>query len=100
MPTYVGRPTPDQAMAEAVDGLTAAKNDRWVELELIRTEMAATMATLRDSHGRADQAETQAIAETARADAAEARLAAAEAALADARTPWAIRLLKAWRRQA
>lgn len=93
-------------LLSTVAGLRAAMDE-------MRTTLAATMdKALADrvaDHGRAERAEAQAAAERERAAMAETRLAAAEAALAErqaaaeaalaeARTPWAVRVIRAWRR--
>ena len=68
----------------------------------LRTTLVATLdkaqADRLVDHGRAERAEAQAAAAAARATLAENRLAAVEATLAEARTPWAVRVIRAWRR--
>jgi hypothetical protein len=68
----------------------------------LRTTLAATVdKALADrvaDHGRAERAEAQVVAERERTTLAETRLATTEAALAEARTPWAVRVIRAWRR--
>lgn len=63
----------------------------------LRTTLDATMDKALFNHGRAERAEAQAAAEATRASMAEAQLAAAVAALAEARTPWVVRVVRAWR---
>ena len=90
----------DVTTAVALDALVATVAD--LRADLARTRIALDMASadrLAD-HGRAVRADAVAAAEAKRADVAEAKLTAAEAALAEARTPWTLRIVRAWRRPA
>ena len=90
-----------QAGEAAVDAalavLTATVVDLRADLIRMRTTLDTAQADRLVDHGRAAKAEAHAAAEAARATTAEARLAKVEAALAEARTPWAIRVIGAWR---
>ena len=90
--------TPDAAP----DVLPATLDDLRTTVDDLRTTLAATLDKSRADHladhGRAERAEAKAAAEATRANTLEVRLAVAEAALAEARTPWAIRVIRAWRR--
>lgn len=83
------------ALLQAIAGLRTTVDE-------LRTTLAVTtdkaVADRLADHGRAERAEAQATAEAERAARAEAQLIAAEAALAEVRTPWAIRVIRAWRR--
>lgn len=97
--------TPDATvavpLATLVD-LRTTMDDLRTTVDDLRTTLAATVdkahADRLVDHGRAERAEVQAAAAADRATLAENRLAAAEAALAEARTPWAVRVIRAWRR--
>lgn len=84
------------------DVLLATLDDLRTTVDDLRTTLVATvdkaLADRLADHGRAERAEAQAAAEATRATTAESRLAAAEAALAEARTPWAVRVIRAWRK--
>jgi hypothetical protein len=88
--------TPDVLMV-ALDDLRSAMNDLRQDLERTRSALDAALADRLVDRGRAERAEARAEAEAARAAASEARLAAVEAALAEARTPWAVRVIRAFR---
>lgn len=103
-------PPPDESAADpgqpdntTLANLVAAVAD--LHADIGRTRMALGVAAA--DRGQVAAAEAMAAAETRRADVAEARLTAAEAraaaaetALAEARTPWAVRIVRAWRRMA
>jgi chromosome segregation ATPase len=89
--------TADDREDTALTVLRTTVDDLRTDLERTRTALDKAMADRLDDHGRAERAETRAAAEASRADAAERRLEAAEAALAEARTPWAVRLVRAFR---
>jgi len=85
--------------------LTATMDDQRTTIADQRTALDGLRTALDKAHadhlvdrGRAERAEAQAAAEGGRATVTEARLVAAEIALAEARTPWAIRVIRAWRR--
>ncbi len=88
-------------LATLVD-LRTTVDDLRTTVDDLRTTLAATVdkahADRLVDHGRAERAEAQAAAAADRAMLAERRLAAAETALAEARTPWAVRVIRAWRR--
>ncbi len=84
------------ALDATLDVLTATVADLRADLERTRTALDKAQADRLADHGRAERAEAQATAETARATLAENRLATVEAALAEARTPWAVRVIRAW----
>ncbi len=88
---------PDATTVVALDILASTVADLRADLARMRTALDATHAERLGSHGRAERAEAQAVAATAQAAAAEARLTVIEATLAEARTPWAVRLIRAWR---
>lgn len=90
--------TADVTTDAALAVLLATVDDLRTTVDNLRTTMVTTADKALVDHGRAERAEAQAIAEAARATRAEARLAAAEIALAEARTPWAVRIIRAWRR--
>jgi len=77
--------------------LLATMVDLRTTVDNLRTTLDATMDKALFNHGRAERAEAQAAAEATRASMAEAQLAAAVAALAEARTPWVVRVVRAWR---
>jgi hypothetical protein len=81
----------------AVDDLRSTASDLRQALEHTRTALDTAQADHLVDRGRAERAEARAEAEAARATAAEARLVATEAALAEARTPWAVRVVRALR---
>lgn len=88
----------DSATADAALAiLVATMADLRVDLERTRSTLNAAWVDRMVDHERAVRAEEKAKAEAARATAAETRLAAAEAALAEARMPWAVRVISAWR---
>lgn len=94
---------PENATTDATAAvLLATLVDLRTTVDDLRTTLAATVdkaqADRLADHGRAERAEAQATAEAARAILAENRLATVEAALAEARTPWAVRVIRAWRR--
>ena len=94
---------PGNATADATAAvLLATLVDLRTTVDDLRTTLAATVdkahADRLVDHGRAERAEAQTAAAADRATLAENRLAAAEAALAEARTPWAVRVIRAWRR--
>ena len=93
-------PATDTTMAD----LTAALAGLGTSLERTLADLGRTMADLDDartgqvaSHGRAERAEAEAAAFKDRAEAAEARAAGVELALAEARTPWAVKVIRALR---
>jgi len=90
----------DAATGVALDALIATVADLRADLGRTRTALDTATADHLVDRGRAAHAEALAVAEARRADLAEVRLAAAEAALAEARTPWAVRIIRAWRRTA
>jgi hypothetical protein len=67
------------------------------DLRKARTDLDKAQADRLDAHGRAERAEAGKEASDRRADEAERRAAAAEAALAEARTPWVVRVVRAFR---
>lgn len=87
----------EAVLRSTMDDLRATVDNLRTDLERTRTALDKAQADRLDDHGRAERAEAQAAAEAARAETAERRLAAAEAALAEARTPWAVRLVRAIR---
>ena len=87
----------DGATAVAVDVLAATVADLRADLGRTRTALDIANADRLAVHGHVVRADAIAAAEAKRADAAEARLAAAEAALTEARTPWGVRIIRAWR---
>lgn len=87
----------DVAMGVALDALIATVADLRADLGRTRTTLDTTTADYLADRGRTAHAEALAVAEARRADTAEARLSVAEAALAEARTPWAVRIIQAWR---
>ena len=94
---------PANVTPDATPGvLLATLADLRTTVDDLRTTLAATLDKARADHladhGRAERAEAQAAAEATRANTLEVRLAVAEAALAEARTPWAVRVIRAWRR--
>lgn len=100
-------PPPDESMVDhgqaddvALDVLIATVADLRADLGRTRTALDTAVTDRLADHGRAVRADVLAVAEARRADAAEAKLTAAEAALAEARTPWAVRIIRAWRRPA
>ena len=84
-------------MVVALNVLVSTVADLRVDLARMRTALDATHAEHLDNHGRAERAEARAVAAATQAALAETRLAVIEAALAEARTPWAVRLIRAWR---
>ncbi len=102
-------PSPDESTADhgqldgsatsvVLDALIATVDDLRADLGRTRTALDTAVADRLADRGQATWAEALAAAEARRADVAETRLTAAEAALAEARTPWAVRIIKAWRR--
>ena len=87
----------DVTAAVALDVLVATAADLRADLERTRTALDTAAADRLADHGRAARADAVAAAEARRADVAEARLAAVETALAEARMPWAVRIIRAWR---
>ena len=91
---------PDDATTDAALAvLVATMADLRADLIRTRSTLDVAQADLLADRLRAERAEAQAGAEAARATVAETRLAAAEAALAEARTPWAVRVISAWRKR-
>lgn len=97
----VDRPIDQWALAVTtdmtLDMLAVTMDDLRTDLVKARTDLDKAQADRLVDHGRAERAEAHAAAEAGRAAAAEARLAVVEAALAEVRTPWAIRVIAAWR---
>lgn len=87
----------ETAMDAALAVLTATVVDLRADLIHMRTTLDTAQADRLVDHGRAAQAEAHAAAEAARATVAETRLAKVEAELVQARTPWAVRVIAAWR---
>ena len=91
---------PDDAVTDAALAvLVATVADLRADLVHIRSALNVAQADRMADRGRAERAEAQALAEAARATLAETRLAVTEAALADARTPWAVRVIRAWQKR-
>lgn len=95
-PDNQGQPG-DATTVVALDVLAATVADLRADLGRMRTTLDTAVADRLDSHGRAERAEGRAVAEASGAAAAEVRLAVVEAALAEARTPWTVRIIRAWR---
>jgi len=91
-----GRPTAD-AMAATLDGLRTTLDRTLDDLGHTRSALDAARADHLVAHGRAERAEAEAAACRARADAAEERVASVELALTEARTPWAVKVIRAVR---
>ena len=87
----------DAATDAALAILVASVADLRADLVRTRSALDTAQADRLADRGRAERAEAVASAEAARAALAESRVAAAEAALAEARTPWAVRVITAWR---
>lgn len=85
-------------LRSTVDDLRSTVNDLRQGLERTRTTLDAVQADRLVDRGRAERAEAQAAAERTRAETAEARLSTVEAALAEARQPWMVRVIRAFRR--
>ena len=104
----VGLPPPDNtpddpghvqgaAIDVALDTLAATIDDLRTDLVQARTDLDTARNDRLADHGRAERAEERAKAEADRAAMAEVRLVRVEAELADARTPWMVRIIRAWR---
>ena len=88
---------PGQVPDDALDSLAGTVADLRAELTAARIALDAMQAERLTDRGRAERAESQAAGEERRADAAEARANRAETALAEARTPYLIRVIRAFR---
>ena len=87
----------DAALGAALDTLAATVADLRADLVHARSALDTALVDRLADHGRAERAEERAKAEADRAAVAEARLTRAEADLAELRTPWMVRIIRAWR---
>lgn len=90
---------PGQPQGDALDTLVGTVADLRAELAAARAALDGVQADRLADRGRAERAEAEAAAERRRAEAAEARAGGAEAALSEARTPYLIRVIQAFRRR-
>ena len=95
-PDITPNATPDGSRDDTPD-ITRTINALEEALSTLREQLERERDRSDAAEARAGRAEAQASTEANRATAAEARLAAVEAALAEARTPWAVRVIRAFR---